>query len=143
MSSLVWITEASSAYLAVLSAYHVWTGAISFFAPRFALRFYRGMYGCDPVERRHLSLVMRPWGALAIFAGLAGFAAFIEPRARGWIVAATAVLLALRIGYRVALRRELNDLARIDARRNAISVSMLAGGLALLLGELAIRVFSP
>ena len=142
MSPLVWISEASSAYLAILSVYHVWTGAISFFAPRFALRFYRGMYGCDPVERRHLTLVMRPWGALAIFAGLSGFVAFIEPRARVWIVGATAVLLALRIGYRVALRRELADIARIDARRNRISVSMLASGLFLLLGELTNRFLS-
>jgi hypothetical protein len=142
MSGGVGIHELASGYLAILSVYHVWTGAISYFAPEFALRFYRGMYGCDPVERRHLVLVMRPWGALAIFAGLAGGVAFIEPGARPWIVAATALLLALRIGYRLVLRRELAEIARIERRRNLASTAMLAGGLLVLVADLAASLFN-
>lgn len=141
MSGGVGIHELASGYLAILSVYHVWTGAISYFAPGFALKFYRGMYGCDPVERRHLVLVMRPWGALAIFAGLAGGVAFIEPGARPWIVAATALLLALRIGYRVALRRELAEIARIERRRNAVSTAMLVAGMLVLVADVVTSVF--
>src|SRR5262245_31800818 len=55
-------------YVVVLSAYHLFTGAISYFTPGFALRCYRGAYGCDPIERRHLLIILRPWGALAFFA---------------------------------------------------------------------------
>jgi hypothetical protein len=118
----------ASVYLAVLSAYHVWSGGISFFAPDFALQFYRGMYGCDPVEQRHLKLVLRPWGALAIFAGAVGFLPFVEPAVRGWVSALLAGLLILRIGYRVGLRRELRELSRIEPVRNMVSVAMLVGG---------------
>jgi hypothetical protein len=143
MKAGVGITDLPTAYLALLSGYHLWTGAISFFAPEFALRFYRGMYGCEPVERRHLLIVMRPWGALAIFAGLAGFGVFFEPGARPWIVGATAVLLALRIGYRVMLRHELAAISGISARRNAISLGMLAAGLLLLAGDLTRFAFYP
>jgi hypothetical protein len=143
MNAGVWISHLASGYLAVLSAYHVWTGAISFFAPDFALRFYRGFYGCDPVERRHLRLVLRPWGALAIFAGLVGGIAFVAPSARFWIMSALAVLLALRIGYRLALRRDLAELAHIAPRRNLASTLLLAGGALLLTAEVAGHLFSP
>lgn len=125
-------TDLSSGYLVFLSIYHVWTGAVSFFAPEFALRFYRAAYGCDPQERRQLLLVLRPWGALAIFAGLAGFVALGVEEARPWIVASLIVLLALRIGYRVMLRRELKEMSRIDGRRNAVSIVLLAAGVVLL-----------
>lgn len=137
MSGPVQISDVASAYLAVLSAYHVWSGGISFFVPGRALRFYRGMYGCDPVETRHLMLVMRPWGALAMFAGAVGFAPFFVPDARPWVVGALAGLLVLRIIYRTWLRRDLRELSRITPRRNAISIAMLAGGVLVLTADLA------
>lgn len=126
------ITDLSSGYLVFLSVYHVWTGGVSFFAPEFALRFYRAAYGCDPQERRQLLLVLRPWGALAIFAGLAGFVALGVAEARPWITASLIVLLLLRIGYRVTLRGELREMSRIDGRRNAISIGFLVAGVVLL-----------
>jgi hypothetical protein len=132
------LTDVSSGYLLFLSAYHVWSGGISFFAPSFALRFYRAAYGCEPTERRHLLLILRPWGALAIFAGLAGFVAFFVTEARVWIVGALVVLLLLRVGYRVGLSRELRELSGITPKRNTISVACLMVGVVLLGTELLV-----
>ena len=101
------ISAIASLYLGALSAYHMVSGALSFFAPGLALRLYRGAYGCDPVERRHLLIILRPWGALAVFAGLAGFAALAVPACRHWIEAALIVLLVMRVAYRLALGKEL------------------------------------
>lgn len=83
-----------------------------------------------------LMLVLRPWGALAVFAGLAGFVAFVVPAARAWIVASLALLLLMRIAYRVALRRELETLSRISPRRNVVSLAFLATGALILVVDL-------
>ena len=123
-------------YIAGLSTYHLFTGAISYFAPSFALRFYRGAYGCNPVERRHLLIILRPWGALAIFAGIAGLAALRVPAARGWIELALLALLLMRFGYRFNLREELREISGITLRHNLINIALLVLGAMLLVAAL-------
>lgn len=119
-------------YVIGLSVYHVGTGTISYFAPEQALRFYRRLYGCDPAERQHLLVILRPWGALAIFAGCAGLLILGYPMARHSIEAALLLLLILRIGYRVGLRDRLRELSGIPPHRNAISILVLVAGVLLL-----------
>jgi hypothetical protein len=123
-------------YVVSLSTYHLFTGAISYFAPSFALRFYRGAYGCDPIERRHLMIILRPWGALAFFAGTVGPAAVWIPMARDWIEVALLALLLMRISYRFNLRTELREISRISTRDNLVSIMLLIGGAALLGADL-------
>jgi hypothetical protein len=133
----------ASCYLAVLSAYHVITGLLSFSAPRLALKFYRGAYGCNPIERRHLLIILRPWGALAVFAGLAGFSALACPPARVWIEASLITLLAMRVAYRIGLRAELREISGIPPRNNLINIGLLFLGIALLTADLAARYIPP
>lgn len=130
------ISAIASLYLGALSAYHMVSGALSFFAPGLALRLYRGAYGCDPVERRHLLIILRPWGALAVFAGLAGFAALAVPACRHWIEAALIVLLVMRVAYRLALGKELWEISGIPPRRNLLSVGFLLLGTGVLAADL-------
>lgn len=138
MSSIDFSSLASG-YLAVLSSYHVATGLMSFAAPGIALRFYRGAYGCNPVEHRHLLIILRPWGALAVFAGLAGFVALGCPPARVWIQAALLLLLIMRVAYRIGLRRELAEVSGIPPRHNAPNIGLLLLGGALLAADLLTR----
>jgi len=100
------------------------------------MRFYRQSYGCEPVERRHLMIILRPWGALAIFAGFCGFAGVWHPDCRYWIEAGLVGLLVLRIGYRVQLRKELHEISGITPRRNQISLGTLLVGAAIFLSDL-------
>src|SRR5262245_45764206 len=67
------------AYLFGFSVYHVFTGMVSMFFPTFAMSFYKGLYGYDPVERKHLVLILKPWGALAFFAGFVGLFCATDP----------------------------------------------------------------
>lgn len=120
------------AYLAVLSAYHIITGILSFGFPRLAMRFYKTLYGCDPVERRQLTLVMKPWGALAIFAGICGGLAAADPGRYRGVAAAVWFLLVLRAVYRLSCRRELEAVGRISPRRNAISIVSIIVGIVIL-----------
>ena len=126
------------AYLLVLSTYHVFTGLASCFAPDLALSFYRKFYDCNPVERKHLALVLQPWGALALCAGIAGLFAASDPvRYRG-VILALAILLALRVYYRLVYRSWLHDISGIAPRRNALSVGVLVAGLAILVSWLVL-----
>ena len=119
-------------YLFVLSAYHLWTGSVSYMCPGLAMKFYHRFYDCNPVEQRHLRIILRPWGALALFAGLVGMAAVKEPSRHPAILGSLALLLLLRIGYRIGLRAELREISGIAPHRNWTSIACLAFGAAML-----------
>jgi hypothetical protein len=115
-------------YLAVISTYHVASGLLSFFFSDAAMRFYKAFYGTDPAERRHLLLILKPWGALSICAGVAGWSAVPDPHTHRGVVLAILVLLALRITYRLRFRAELAEVSRIPPRRNLMNVMLLVAG---------------
>jgi hypothetical protein len=126
------MTTICRVYLAGLSAYHVATGVISFWFPGAAMRFYRALYACDPAERRQLFVVMKPWGALALFAGVAGGYAAADPDRYVGVVAGLWLLLVLRIVFRVVCRRELQEVGGIPPHRNLVSMGAIAVGVAVL-----------
>lgn len=130
------LSALATGYLVALSSYHVITGLLSFAAPGMALLFYRGAYGCNPVEHRHLLIILRPWGALAVFAGFVGFVALGCPPARTWIEAALLILLSMRVAYRFRLRRELAEISGIPPRHNLANIGLLLVGIAVLAGDL-------
>jgi hypothetical protein len=126
------------AYLWLISVYHVMTGIISFGFPEFAMSFYRKLYGCNPVERRHLALVLKPWGALAVFAGVCGLFAATDPRRYIGVVAGLALLLLLRLIYRAVFYRQLAEISGISSRRNLVNIAFISAGLAILAGWLVV-----
>ncbi len=119
-------------YLGVLSTYHICSGGLSYFFGNAALRFYKSFYGTDPIERRHLLLILKPWGALSIAIGIAGAAAAADPAAHRATVAGLLVLLVLRIAYRISCRAELRTLNRVPPRRNLANLALLAIGVIIL-----------
>jgi hypothetical protein len=128
------ITTIVRIYLAILSSYHVLTGLISFGFPGFAMRFYKTLYGCDPAERRQLTLVMKPWGALALFAGISGGFAAVDPQRYRGVVAALLLLLVLRVVYRFWCREELQLVGQIASHRNWLSMGAIFLGIVILAG---------
>jgi hypothetical protein len=119
-------------YVVGLSLYHLLSGALSYFVPDVAMRFYRRLYDCNPIEQRHLRIILRPWGALAIFAGVAGLGTLPNPTRAPWLLGGLALLLGLRIGYRIHLQQELRAISGIAPRRNWISIAVLTAGVAVL-----------
>jgi len=119
-------------YLFVLSTYHLWTGGISYFHPGFAMKFYQRFYDCNPVEQRHLRIILRPWGALAIFAGMAGMTVVTDPIHHPATLGSLTLLLLLRIGYRIGMRTELREISGIAPHRNWISIGCLVLGTLIL-----------
>ena len=127
------LTLLCRSYLFILSLYHVFTGVVSFFFPEFAIQFYKRIYDCEPQHKKQLLINLRPWGALALFAGIVGLFAAYNPLAYRGVIIGLCVLLTLRINYRYMLRKELKDIGGIRPHRNLISITIIAMGILILL----------
>ena len=121
-------------YLYILSVYHLFTGVVSMFFPDFAMTFYKWFYSCEPPDREDLFLILKPWGALAAFAGIAGLYAAGDPTRYKGVVLGLILLLSYRMYYRLAFARRLNQHANIPLRRNLLNVGMIALGILILAG---------
>lgn len=119
-------------YLCILSAYHLFTGIVSMFFPKFAMDFYKRFYSCTPPDREDLFLILKPWGALAVFAGIAGFYAAADPGRYRGVILGLILLLAFRIYYRTVFGRMLARHANIPSRRNILNIAMIALGIVIL-----------
>jgi len=126
-------------YLFILSAYHLFTGVVSMFFPDFAMTFYKWFYGCEPPDREDLFLILKPWGALAAFAGIAGFCAAGDPIRYKGVVLGLILLLSYRMYYRLAFARRLKQHANIPIKRNLLNTSMIALGI-LILGSWYLQI---
>ncbi len=126
------MTSVCQIYLGILSTYHVFSGGLSFFFSGAAMRFYKSFYGTDPVEQRHLKLILKPWGALSIAIGIAGWAAALDPHTHRGTVIAILTLLLLRIFYRIRCRAELQELSRVPMRKNLTNLALLGTGVMIL-----------
>jgi hypothetical protein len=130
-------------YLVVLSTYHVISGGISYLAPARAMAFYKSMYAVDPIERRHLFIILRPWGALSITVGMVGWFAAVDPIRYWGVVLAILVLLILRVIYRIGLRNELAQISQIPQHRNRLSIAIILVGVFILSIGLWAIMFLP
>jgi hypothetical protein len=128
-----------SAYLYLLSSYHLVTGIVSVCFPGFAMSFYKALYAYDPVERQHIWLVLKPWGALAIFAGVAGFYAARDPQRYVGVVIGLTGLLVLRAVLRLVYEKDAGAMLRIPPRRNRVNVALILAGVLILGSWLAWR----
>jgi len=128
MTALEW---ACRVVLGVLSAYHVVTGVVSVGFPRFSERFYQALYHFHPQMTEQYTLVLKPWGALALFAGVVGGFAAWDPERYPGVVLAVAGLLALRVGYRTVFAADMTRVFRVDRRRNTVNSVVMAAEVVL------------
>ena len=128
-------------YVSLLSIYHVFTGVISMFFPNFAFYFYKKFYGCDPLSKDMLVIVLKPWGALSIFAGIMGLFAVYDPERYIGVIVSLVLLLFLRIYYRLFFEKDLYSKGKISPLRNRINVSLLFIGCCILISWLIRIVF--
>ena len=119
-------------YLWCFSLYHVVTGFVSVMMPNFALKFYRTLYGFQPIETKQLQITLRPWGNLAFVIGVIGFIVISDLKRFGPICLAFSVLLAIRIFYRLAMRRQLYEDIKVTPFQNWRMIFLQALGVVLL-----------
>jgi len=128
-----WIWTAN---LILLSLDHLSTGLLGVFAPQRALRIYRGLFGIQFPESPEIVAVLKPWGALAVFAAVATVFPIVDPLRYRGVLVALLVLLLLRIVIRFSARATATALFGLSPRRNAWHMALIAVCAALIATEL-------
>jgi hypothetical protein len=117
-----WIWAAN---LILLSLDHLTTGLLGVFAPRRAVRIYRGLFGIQFPESPEIVAILKPWGALALFAAVTTVFPIVDPlRYRGVLIALLALLM-LRIFIRFSASATAMALFGLTSRRNAWHIALI------------------
>src|SRR3989338_4417297 len=82
-----------------LSAYHIITSIVAIFFTDYSVTFYEKVYGFRFRNNKQLLLSFKPWAALAIFAGLAGFLLFSDIYRYRPLAFFFLILIGLRISF--------------------------------------------
>ncbi|MDO8659829.1 MAG: hypothetical protein Q7K54_04505 [Candidatus Parcubacteria bacterium] len=116
MSSL--IENLAWFYLFLFSLYHVVTGIISIFFPNFSLKFYKVIYGIQPIETKQLLITFKPWGSFAFIMGVISFFVFFNINTYYNLLLTFIALLILRIWYRSVFYDSAKEFFKISFYHN-------------------------
>jgi hypothetical protein len=128
-----WIWAAN---LILLSLDHFSTGLLGVFAPQRAMRIYRGLFGLQFPASPEIVAVLKPWGALAVFAAIATIFPIMDPLRYRGVLIALLVLLILRIMIRFSARATAAALFGLSSRRNAWHIALIALCASLIASEI-------
>jgi hypothetical protein len=88
--------------LIVLAADHLTTGLAGVLFPKRAAGLYQRLFGARFPADSPMTAVLRPWGALGVFAGVAGLLPVYDPVRYRAILSALLCLVVLRIFIRLS-----------------------------------------
>lgn len=125
------LTLAVRLVLLVFSLYHLVTGVVSVCFPEFSEVFYQKLYHFHPTMTEQYKLVLKPWGALAFFAGVAGLYAVSDPQRYRGVIVGILILLVTRVGYRSLCADQLVEVFQLDKVRNGINSGLIAAEVVL------------
>lgn len=111
--------------LILLSMDHLYTGTLAMFFPKEAVKVCTKIFGVEIPETKEYFLILKPWGALGIFAGLVGLFPIFDPKKYVWILGALVVLLMLRLIYRMKFQKEAALFLKLSRERNLFHVGLI------------------
>jgi hypothetical protein len=111
--------------LIVLAADHLTTGLAGVLFPKRAARLYQRLFGaCFPADSP-MTAVLRPWGALGVFAGVAGLLPVYDPFRYRAILFALLFLVVLRIFIRLSYDSATLQFFGLSRARNYFHVYLV------------------
>lgn len=122
--------------LIVLALDHLVTGLAGVFFPKRSAGLYRRLFGAQFPEGSPLTSVLRPWGGLGVFAGIAGLLPVCDPIRYRPILYALVLLLALRVFIRLSYDAATLAFFNLTTRRNYFHVYLVAQCAAIILLQL-------
>ncbi len=111
--------------LVLLAADHLFTGALGMFFPGRAVKTYSKLFGAEIPETKEYLIILKPWGALGIFAGLVGLLPVLDPKKYIWILGALVILLLMRLVYRLKFQKEATLSLKLARKRNLSHVGLI------------------
>jgi hypothetical protein len=122
--------------LAVLAGDHLITSVAAIFFPQRAATLYQRMFGARLPLTPEIVVIMKPWGALGIFAALAGALPILDVQRYRGVLYALLVLLALRVYIRLANATAVRDRFAISTARNGVHVYLIVQSAAIIAAQL-------
>ncbi|PIP55599.1 MAG: hypothetical protein COX06_02390 [Candidatus Zambryskibacteria bacterium CG22_combo_CG10-13_8_21_14_all_42_17] len=112
--------------LIILALDHLITGGLALFFPVAAIKFYKIVFGANvPFTTGHL-FILKPWGALGIFASLVGILPIFDPIRYEKILWALVLLLVFRIFIRSQNNKNAEIYLNISSWRNILHIGLIA-----------------
>jgi len=111
--------------LILLALDHLVTGTLAIFYPIKAIAFYRVIFGADLPFTKENIFILKPWGALGIFASMIGVLPLFDPVKYRVILLPLVVLLLLRIYIRYTHGKDGEKYLSIDKKRNATHIYLI------------------
>jgi hypothetical protein len=112
--------------LIVLAADHLTTGFAGVFFPKRAAGLYWRMFGAQFPADSPLTAVLRPWGALGVFAGLAGLLPVYDMARYRAILFPLLFLVVLRIFIRLSYDSATLEFFGLTRARNYFHLYLVA-----------------
>jgi len=104
--------------LLVLAADHLTTGLAGVLFPRRSVGLYQRLFGARFPADSPVVAVLRPWGALGVFAGLAGLLPLYDPVRYRAVLYALLILVALRVFIRLSYDAATLQFFGLSSKRN-------------------------
>jgi len=111
--------------LGLLSLDHLFTGFLALFLPKKAVKIYQTIFGAQVPESREYFVILKPWGALGIFAGLVGLLPIFDPRRYVLVLVALVILLLMRLMYRLRFQKDSKEFLQLSGKRNLFHVGLI------------------
>ena len=122
--------------LGLLAADHLITSVAAIFFPQRAAALYQRMFGARLPLTPEIVVMMKPWGALGVFAALAGALPILDVQRYRGVLYALLVLLALRVYIRLANATAVRDRFAISTARNRVHVYLIVQSAAIIAAQL-------
>ena len=119
--------------IALLSLDHFICGFFAIFFPSQAIRLYKILFGLEIPATEEYFTILKPWGALGIFAGIVGFIILTGPERYSQLLLALIILLILRIYIRVRFAHNSKSQLALSTKRNLIHVGLITTCVLLLI----------
>jgi hypothetical protein len=104
--------------LAVLAADHLSTGLAGVLFPKRAAALYQRLFGARFPTDSPLTAILRPWGALGVFAGLTGLFPMYDPVRYRAVLFPLFFLVVLRIYIRLSYDSAALEFFALSSARN-------------------------
>jgi hypothetical protein len=111
--------------LLVLAADHLTTGLAGVFFPKHSAGLYQRLFGARFPADSPIVAVLRPWGALGVFAGLTGLLPLYDPVRYRAILYALLVLVALRGFIRLTHDAATLQFFGLSSKRNCFHIYLV------------------
>jgi len=111
--------------LAILAADHLTTGLTGVLFPRRAADLCQRLFGAKFPADSPMVAVLRPWGALGVFAGITGLLPVYDPVRYRAILFALLLLLVLRVNIRLNLDSASLQYFGLSSARNYVHLYLV------------------